>query len=68
MPGTTNSACWILEQHDKKINNFAYCNAAQGAKASTVLLLLLAFFPTTFCSRKCGLSLKMSFIKMTLTA
>jgi hypothetical protein len=67
IPAMTNSACWILEQHNKT-NNFAYCHAVQGAKASTALLLLLAFFPTTFCLRKCSLSLKMSFIKMTSTA
>jgi hypothetical protein len=43
IPATKNFACWILEQHDYKINNFAYCHAVQGAKASTALLLFQLF-------------------------
>ncbi len=43
MPAMTYSACRILEQHDNKINNFAYCHAVQGAKASTALLLMQLF-------------------------
>jgi hypothetical protein len=45
IPATKNFACWFLEQHDKKINNFAYCHAVQGAKASTAHLLLKLFSP-----------------------